>query len=113
MAKVGVGNNIMKTSLETKAGLVTGPESSTWCGRTQFCDDCLEITVSSTGGTADHQPQALGKYTRAGSLWENMIPFWKSEKNRFLTPDANSNPILFYIQWVVGGSVGSYDPGTP
>ena len=76
-----------------------------------FCDDCLEITVSSSGGTAEHQPQSLGRYTRAGALWENMIPFWESEKNQFLTPDANSNPISYYIQWIVGESVGSYDPG--
>jgi len=29
--------------------------------RTNFCNQCHEITVTSTGGTAEHQPQRLGK----------------------------------------------------
>merc|ERR1712080_344846 len=44
--------------------------------RTQFCDTCLEITVESSGGAAEHQPNRLGTFTRDGSLWENMVPFW-------------------------------------
>merc|ERR1712130_154096 len=27
--------------------------------RTDFCNQCMEITVSSTGGTQEHQPQRL------------------------------------------------------
>ena len=30
--------------------------------KTNFCNQCHEITVSSTGGTLEHQPQRLGKY---------------------------------------------------
>ena len=32
-----------------------------WIFRTNFCNQCHEITVTSTGGTAEHQPQRLGK----------------------------------------------------
>ena len=28
--------------------------------KTDFCNQCMEITVSSTGGTQEHQPQRLG-----------------------------------------------------
>ena len=27
--------------------------------RTQFCDQCMEITVTSAGGALEHQPQRL------------------------------------------------------
>ena len=47
------------------------------------------------------------RYTRSGSLWENMIPNWVSEKNEHITPDPNSNPILYYIKWLVVGDDGS------
>ena len=29
--------------------------------RTQFCDQCTEITVTSTGGAMEHQPQRIVK----------------------------------------------------
>ena len=35
--------------------------------RTQYCDDCLEITVTSSGGAAEHQPQTLGRWGEARS----------------------------------------------
>merc|ERR1712165_26 len=44
--------------------------------RTAFCDSCMEITVESNGGAQEHQPNRLGRFTRDGSLWENMVPFW-------------------------------------
>ena len=28
--------------------------------KSEFCNQCMEITVSSTGGTLEHQPQRLG-----------------------------------------------------
>ena len=71
----------------------------------------MEITVSSTGGTLEHQPQRLGKYTVEGSIWENMIPFWKSENNQYITPDPNSNPIMYYIKWVISEMVGGFNAG--
>merc|ERR1711894_538698 len=36
--------------------------------RTNYCNQCMEITVTSSGGTQEHQPARLGKYTVAGSL---------------------------------------------
>merc|ERR1711997_1101003 len=65
--------------------------------RTNYCNQCMEITVSSTGGTQEHQPNRLGRYTVAGSLWDNMIPFWMSDNRQYITPDPNSNPMFYYI----------------
>lgn len=79
--------------------------------RTNFCNQCHEITVTSTGGTAEHQPQRLGKYVVDGSLWENMLPFWKSSNNQYITPDPNSNPIMYYIKWVVSEMVAGFNAG--
>ena len=79
--------------------------------RTQFCDQCTEITVTSTGGAMEHQPQRIVKYTKEGSLWENMMPFWKSDNNQYITPDPMSNPIMYYIKWVVSESVGGFNAG--
>ena len=105
--------------------------------KTNFCNQCHEITVSSTGGTLEHQPQRLGKYAAQnrkrnnyqkyllhvknilclcryvvdGSIWEDMIPFWKSANNQYITPDPNSNPIMYYIKWVVSEMVGGFNAG--
>merc|ERR1719205_354218 len=79
--------------------------------RTQFCDQCIQITVSSTGGAMEHQPQRIATYTKEGSLWENMMPFWKSDNNQYITPDPMSNPIMYYIKWVVSESVGGFNAG--
>eukprot|EP00091_Calanus_sinicus_P005277 TRINITY_DN156_c0_g1_i4.p1 TRINITY_DN156_c0_g1~~TRINITY_DN156_c0_g1_i4.p1 ORF type:complete len:139 (-),score=51.01 TRINITY_DN156_c0_g1_i4:199-591(-) len=54
--------------------------------RTQFCDQCTEITVTSTGGAMEHQPQRIATYVKEGSLWENMMPFWKSDNNQYIHP---------------------------
>merc|ERR1719220_867211 len=74
---------------------------------TRFCGDCSEVTISSSGGALQHLPEKMGAYALAGSLWENMMPFWKSTSDQYITPDANSNPILYYIKWVVSDAVGS------
>ena len=66
----------------------------------------------STGGTQEHQPNRLGKYTVAGSLWDNMVPFWMSETRQYITPDPNSNPILYYMKWEISESVGGLNAGT-
>ena len=41
-----------------------------------------------------------------GTLWEGLVPFWNNENNMFITPDAQSNPVLQYTKWVVSSSVG-------
>merc|ERR1711900_82706 len=79
--------------------------------RTQFCDQCMEITVTSAGGALEHQPQRLHTYVKDGSLWEGMMPFWKSDNNQYITPDPLSNPIMYYIKWVVSESVGGFNAG--
>ena len=79
--------------------------------RTKYCNQCMEITVSSSGGTQEHQPNRLGRYTVAGSLWENSVPFWMSDNRQFITPDPNSNPIFYYIKWEISESVGGLNAG--
>merc|ERR1712241_1288372 len=59
-------------------------------------DHCHQL-----GGTQEHQPARLGKYSVAGSLWENMVPFWMAENRQYITPDPNSNPILYYMKWEI------------
>merc|ERR1712055_53649 len=78
---------------------------------TQFCNQCLEITVSSQGGAAEHQANRLGKFTFAGSLWEAMMPFWESDNKQHITPDPLSNPIIYYIKWVVSETIGGFNAG--
>ena len=46
-----------------------------------------------------------------GSIWEDMIPFWKSANNQYITPDPNSNPILYYMKWEISESVGGLNAG--
>merc|ERR1712080_124427 len=79
--------------------------------RTQYCDQCLEITIESTGGALEHQFNRLGRYTVHGSLWENMVPLYKSDNNQYLTPDPNSNPVIYYLKWVVSENVGGFNAG--
>ena len=38
-----------------------------------------------------------------------MVPYWKNENNMYITPDFNSNPIIYYMKWVVGQNVGSFN----
>ena len=35
-----------------------------------------------------------------------MVPFWVNEMNEYITPDPNSNPILYYVKWYVIGNDG-------
>ena len=49
----------------------------------------------------------IERYTVAGSLWDNMVPFWVKEMNGYITPDPNSNPIIYYLKWTVVGEYGS------
>ena len=49
------------------------------------------------------------RYSIFTSVWENFLPIWKNENDMYITPDSNSNPIIYYVKWVVGKSVGTYD----
>ena len=75
----------------------------------------MEITVTSSGGAAEHQPNRLGTFTVAGTLWENLFPFWKSTTNpnitTYITLDPNSNPIIYYLRWVIVDDVGGINGG--
>ena len=65
--------------------------------RTVYCDQCLEITVSSYGGAAEHQPNRLGRFTVTGSLWDN---------DQYITPDSHSDPAASLMMWVISDYVG-------
>jgi len=79
--------------------------------RTAFCDSCMEISVESNGGAQEHQPNRLGRFTRDGSLWENMVPFWTADNAQHITPDPMSNPVIYYLKWVVSETVGGFNAG--
>merc|ERR1712119_11262 len=79
--------------------------------RTLFCDGCMEITVESSGGAAEHQSNRLGKFQRDGSLWEGMVPFWTAANKQHITPDPMSNPIIYYLKWVISETVGGFNAG--
>ena len=74
--------------------------------RTVYCDQCLEITVSSSGGAAEHQPNRLGRFTVTGSLWDNTVPLWKSDNDQYITPDSHSDPAASLMMWVISDYVG-------
>merc|ERR1711892_197379 len=65
---------------------------------TGYCS-CSQVTVWSSGATLDQQPQILGSYSHAGSIWEDMVNYYKNG-NYFLTVDPYSNP-NFQVNWVV------------
>ena len=65
--------------------------------RTVYCDQCLEITVSSSGGAAEHQPNRLGRFTVTRSLWDN---------DQYITPDSHSDPAASLMMWVISDYVG-------
>merc|ERR1712154_721475 len=41
----------------------------------------------------------------------DMVPFWMAENRQFITPDPNSNPILYYMKWEISESVGGLNAG--
>ena len=49
----------------------------------------------------------FSRYTPAGDLWEGMLDYYlrvpeePSEPDQYLTVDPNSNPMLYYVSWVV------------
>merc|ERR1711973_265993 len=65
----------------------------------------------SNGGAQEHQPNRLGRFTRDGSLWENMVPFWTADNAQHITPDPMSNPVIYYLKWVVSETVGGFNAG--
>ena len=38
-----------------------------------------------------------------------MVPYFRSDANLFLTPDPMSNPIMYYIKWVVSEGVNGFN----
>ena len=78
--------------------------------RTDYCDQCLEITVSSSGGTLEHQPHRLGTFTVAGSIWGDLFPLWKADNDQVISPDAaafnGADVVMWGISDFVGGGLG-------
>merc|ERR1719186_209407 len=65
------------------------------------CGDCTEVTITATGAAYDHQPALLGIFTLAGSIWDGLVPYYKSANNHYLTPDRLSDPLKDYVKWIV------------
>merc|ERR1712189_63028 len=78
-----------------------GPVNWSTDVKTTYCNQCTAISVESSGGALQYQPNRLGRFSVAGSLWENLVPIFKAPNGQYLTPDPNSNPIIYYLKWVV------------
>merc|ERR1712080_814630 len=52
-----------------------------------------------------------GTQYQLGQEWQNMVPLYKSDNNQYLTPDPNSNPVIYYLKWVVSENVGGFNAG--
>ena len=83
--------------ISSKEDLIKRLEERDSLPRTVYCDQCLEITVSSSGGAAEHQPNRLGRFTVTGSLWDN---------DHYITPDSHSDPAASLMMWVISDYVG-------
>jgi len=78
--------------------------------RSTYCSECTEVRIESTGGVMDYIPSAMGRYSLAGSFWNNDIPFFKSvSAEKYLVPDAFSSPNIYYLKWVVSGEIAGMD----
>merc|ERR1711970_928563 len=70
--------------------------------RATACGNCTEVTIASTGGAYHHQPSLLGPYTIEGTIWGDLVPYYKFSNNHFLTPDRFSDPLEEdYLKWIV------------
>merc|ERR1712211_214438 len=107
---VATGLNIptlTKEEVEAKFGLVNWNANV----RTSYCNTCKEVSIESSGGALQYQPNRLGRFQLAGSLFENMVPIFKAPNGQYLTPGPNSNPIIYYVNWVVSETVGGFNAG--
>jgi len=110
VASLASGMTIM-TKEELEAAFPPGTINWDANVKTTYCYDCTEVTVSSRGGALEHQPNRLGRFVVHGSLWENMVPLYKADNNQYLTPDPMSNPIIYFVKWVISETVGGFNAG--
>merc|ERR1711973_791910 len=79
--------------------------------KTTYCNKCSAISIESSGGALQYQPNRLGRFSVAGALWENMVPLFKASNGQYMTPDPNSNPVIYYLKWVISETVGGFNAG--
>merc|ERR1711951_185141 len=63
-----------------------GPVNWSTDVKTTYCNQCTAISVESSGGALQYQPNRLGRFSVAGSLWENLVPIFKAPNGQPLTP---------------------------
>ena len=77
-----------------------------------YCGECTEVTVTSSGGAYEHQPGLLGTFTLAGSIWDGLVPYYKSPNNHYLTPDRMSDPLEENnVKWIVSDILMGFNGG--
>merc|ERR1712150_126293 len=42
---------------------------------------------------------------------QEMGPFWTADNAQHITPDPMSNPVIYYLKWVVSETVGGFNAG--
>jgi len=96
-----------KAKMEEVYGQVTWDKNV----KTDYCSQCVEVEVSSTGGASQYQENRLGRYTVAGALWENMVPFFEATNGQLLSPGPYSNPVIYTVMWIVSETLGGFNAG--
>merc|ERR1712055_318457 len=92
--------SIMLTTL--CLSLLVSMSSGAQLSDTLYCNECTEVTIASTGLVSDTVPQLLGVYQVAGSIHDDLFPFWQSEDGgAYLTTDPISDPAIQWLRWVV------------
>merc|ERR1711937_402217 len=79
--------------------------------KSEFCGECIEVTVSSSGGALEYHAEKLGRFMVSGSIWTDTVPIFESENGHFLTMDQYSDPNRFYYKWDICDNAGGTDPG--
>merc|ERR1711979_63389 len=86
-------------SLSLLVSLASGAKISD----TLHCNECTEVTIASEG-LSDTVPQLMGVYKVAGSIHDDLFPFWQSvDGGAYLTTDPISDPAIQWLRWVVAG----------
>merc|ERR1712110_491930 len=58
---------------------------------------------------AMEEPRSISPTGSAGS--QDMVPFWTADNAQHITPDPMSNPVIYYLKWVVSETVGGFNAG--
>merc|ERR1711944_392289 len=81
----------------------------------KMCEQPSATLAWKSQSQAMEEPRSINQTgwadSQDGSLWENMVPFWTADNAQHITPDPMSNPVIYYLKWVVSETVGGFNAG--